>query len=112
VSAFLAAARGGDFEALLAVLDPDVVLRADPTAVTIGAPAQRLGAAAVAETFSGRAQGAQLAAIDGVTGAAWLRGGRLRMVFTFTVTDGRITAIDMLADPTRLGDLDLEVLEN
>src|SRR5207245_18040 len=68
VDAFLAASRGGDFEALLAVLDPDVVLRADPMAVQIGASREGRGAAAVAGAFSGRARFAQAALVNGSVG--------------------------------------------
>ena len=66
VTAFLAAARGGEFGALLALLDPDVVVRADPAAVKLGAAAQVRGAVAVAGTFAGRARAAQAALINGV----------------------------------------------
>jgi RNA polymerase sigma factor (sigma-70 family) len=102
VDAFLAASRQGDFEALLALLDPDVVLRGDPAAVRTGAAAEVRGAAAVAGTFSGRAQTARPALVDGAPGAVWAPGGRPRVAFGFTVADGRILAIDLLADPERL----------
>jgi RNA polymerase sigma-70 factor (ECF subfamily) len=111
VDAFLAASRGGDFEALLAVLDPDVVLRADGAAVRLGATKEVRGAAGVAETFSGRARAARPALVDGVPGLVWASGGRPRVVFGFTITDGRIVAIDMVADTERIGRLDLSILE-
>jgi Sigma-70, region 4 len=111
VDAFLAAARGGDFEALVAVLDPDVVVRADAAAVQAGAPEAR-GAHAVANTFVGRAQAAQSALIDGTPGAVWAPGGQPRVVFDFTITDGRIVAIDILADPEHLRQLDLSILDD
>ena len=100
VDAFLAASRGGDFDALLAVLDPDVVLHADRTAtdaaaarVAQGAPAPALaselrGARAVADSFRGRARGARPALIDGLAGAAWAPGGTARAVFAFTFGPG------------------------
>jgi RNA polymerase sigma factor (sigma-70 family) len=111
VGAFLAASRGGDFAALLALLDPAVVLRADAAAVTAGAAATATGAAAVAETFSGRARAARLALIDGAPGAVWSTGDAARVVFAFTIgEDDRITAIDLLADRATLNDLDLEIL--
>jgi RNA polymerase sigma factor (sigma-70 family) len=110
VDAFLAAARGGDFAALLAVLDPDVMVRADLAAVQAGVSREVRGAAAVADTFSGRARAAKLALVDGVAGAVWAPGGRPRVVFSFTVTRGKIVQIDILADPAHLGQLDLEVL--
>jgi RNA polymerase sigma factor (sigma-70 family) len=112
VDAFLAAARGGDFDALLAVLDPDVVLQSDRAAVETGAPAEVRGAAAVAEQFSGRARSAQPALVNGAAGAVWAPGGRPRVVFGFTVARGRIVEIDILADPARLRQLDLAVLND
>jgi RNA polymerase sigma-70 factor (ECF subfamily) len=110
VDAFLAASRGGDFDALLAVLDPDVVLRADHTVVSAGALREVRGALAVAETFSGRARAAQPALVNGAAGAVWAPGGQPRIVFSFTITRGKIVAIDLLADPERLRQLDLVVL--
>jgi RNA polymerase sigma factor (sigma-70 family) len=112
VGAFLAASRGGDFAALIALLDPDVVLRADRAAVQVGAPKVVRGAAPVAGTFSGRAQTAQPALINGAAGAVWAPGGRPRVVFTFTITGGKIVEIDMLADPDYLGRLDLAILND
>jgi RNA polymerase sigma factor (sigma-70 family) len=110
VSAFLAASRGGNFDALLAVLDPDVVLRADPETVRIGASKEVAGARAVADTFAGRARGAKLALIDGAAGAVWSAGGQPRVVFGFTIAAGKIVAIEMVSDPVRLAALDLEIL--
>jgi RNA polymerase sigma-70 factor (ECF subfamily) len=120
VDAFLAAARGGDFAALLALLDPDVVLRADGAAVQMGAARQDKGApklapevrgaAAVAGIFAGRAHAAQPALINGAVGAVWAPGGRPRVVFSFTITGGRIVKIDQFADHNRLGQLDLTIL--
>jgi RNA polymerase sigma factor (sigma-70 family) len=110
VDAFLAASRGGDFDALLALLDPAVVVRADAAAVRTGASAEVRGAPAVAGTFSGRAREARLALIDGAAGAVWAPGGRPRVVFGFTITRGKIAAIDIVADPTRVSQLDLVIL--
>ncbi len=110
VDAFLAASRGGDFDALVAVLDPDVVLRADRAAVDAGASQEVRGAAAVAETFSGRARAAQPALVNGAVGLVWAPGGRPRVVFDFRITRGKIVEIDILADPERLRHLDLTVL--
>jgi RNA polymerase sigma factor (sigma-70 family) len=112
VDAFLAASRGGDFEALLVVLDPDVVLRADRAAVQIGASREVRGAAAVAETFSGRARGAQPALVNGAAGLVWAPRGRPRVVFGFTITRGKIVGIDLVADPDRLRQLELTVLDD
>ncbi|WP_433193568.1 sigma-70 family RNA polymerase sigma factor [Nocardia sp. CA-107356] len=108
VDAFLAAARGGEFAALLTLLDPDVVLRVDAAALATGATAAR-GADAVAQTFSGRAKGAQLALVDGRAGMVWAVGGTPRVVFDFTVSEGRIVAIDLLADPETLELMELEL---
>jgi RNA polymerase sigma factor (sigma-70 family) len=110
VDAFLAASRRGDFEALLTVLDPDVVVRADATAVQMGAAPEVRGATAVLNTFLGRAVGAQPAIVDGIAGAAWAPGGRIRAVLSFTVVDGKVTAIDLVADRERLDQLDVELL--
>ncbi len=110
VEAFLAASRGGDFDALLAMLDPDVVLRADGAAVQLGASREIRGAAAVANTFSGRARVAQPALVNGVAGAVWAPGGRPRVIFSFTTRHGKIVEIDLVADPARLQQLDLVVL--
>lgn len=105
VEAFLAASRGGDFAGLLALLDPDIVLRADAATVRTGAAAEVRGADAVAETFSGRARAARPALIDGEPGAVWSVRGTARVVFTFTIADGRIVAIEMLSDPWMLASL-------
>ena len=110
VNAFLAASRGGDFNALLAVLDPDVVLRADQAAVRMGASDEVYGAPAVARQFSGRARAAQPALVNGAIGLVWAPGGQPRIVFRFTITHGKIVAIDQLADPEHLRKLDLTVL--
>jgi len=110
VDAFLAASRGGDFEALLVLLDPDVVLRADHAGVRMGASAEVMGVAAVAGTFSGRALAVRPALLSGIPGAVWVQGGEPRMVFSFRIDDGQITGIDMIADPERIGELDIDVL--
>jgi RNA polymerase sigma-70 factor (ECF subfamily) len=110
VDAFLAASRGGGFHALLALLDPEIVLRADAAAVQAGASEEVRGAAAAAATFAGRARAAQLALVNGAAGAVWAPGGQPRVVFAFTITRGKIVAIDLIADPARLRQLDLAVL--
>jgi RNA polymerase sigma factor (sigma-70 family) len=117
VSAFLAASRGGDFDALLALLDPDVLLRADAATVRaaeahrdVGAPllaSEVRGASAVIKAFAGRARDARPALIDGVPGAAWAPDGTPRVVFSFTITDGRITGIDLVSEPDLLRDMDI-----
>jgi RNA polymerase sigma-70 factor, ECF subfamily len=111
VDAFLAASRKGDFDALVALLDPDVVLEADAAAVHMGSPEEVRGAAAVAGTFSGRALAAQAALIDGAVGVVWAVGGRPKVAWDFTIADGTIVHIDMLAAPESLDVLDLSVLD-
>ncbi|TDO47782.1 RNA polymerase sigma-70 factor (ECF subfamily) [Kribbella sp. VKM Ac-2527] len=112
VSAFLAASRGGDFEALLELLDPGVVLRADDAVVALGgAVALVRGATAVAESFSGRAQAAKLVLVDGLAGLVWAQRGEPRVVFAFTVTDGRITSIELLGDDDYLQQVELSPVE-
>jgi RNA polymerase sigma-70 factor (ECF subfamily) len=110
VNAFLQASRAGDFEALLQVLDPEVVVRADATSVKLGSAPEVRGATAVLNTFLGRAVGARPAVINGVAGAAWAPGGRIRAVISFTVVDGKVAAIDLVADRERLDQLDVELL--
>ena len=105
VEAFLAASRSGEFDALLTLLDPDVVLRSDAAAIFAGAPTEVLGAAAVARTFSGRAQAAEGATIDGDAGAVWAPGGVPKVVFRFVIAGDRIVAIAMLSDPAQVSAL-------
>jgi RNA polymerase sigma factor (sigma-70 family) len=112
VEAFLAASRSGDFEGLLAVLDPDVVFRADDTAQRLGALAEIRGAAAVAETFKGRAQAAKPALVDGAPALAVILGGELRIVLQLTISGNRIAAVEAVADAERVRRLDVEVLDN
>ena len=119
VEAFLAASRRGDFEALVALLDPDAVLRADRAAVRAatanrdrGAPLlepEVHGAAAVAETLVGRAAGAELALIDGQPGLVWAQGGRPRAVFVFRVEDDTITGIEISFAPATVSAMDVEL---
>ena len=107
VGAFLAASRGGDFEALLALLDPDIVLRADAADARIDASGEMRGAPAVAGVFAGRAAGARLALIDGVPGLMWAQAGQIRAVFDFTVVSGKIAAIELISDPGHLAELEV-----
>jgi RNA polymerase sigma-70 factor, ECF subfamily len=111
VDAFLAAARGGNFDGLLAVLDPDVVYRADHAGAALGAPSEIRGATAVARQFAGRARDAQPALVHGAIGLVWAPGGQPRVVFDFTITRGKIAAIEQVADPKRLRQLDLTILD-
>ena len=111
VDAFLAAARGGDFDALLAVLDPDVVLRSDRAAQRPGVPAEVRGAAIVAEqAVRGGARAARPVLVNGAVGVIVAPRGRLLIVLDFTIRDGKIVAIDAIADPERLRQLDLAML--
>ncbi len=112
VDAFLAASRTGNFDALLAVLDPDVVFRHDVTAVPAGASREVRGAPAVARQFSGRAQGARPALVNGAVGIVVARHGRLFLVLNLTVTRGKIVEINVVADPGRLRQLRLSILDN
>ena len=119
VSAFLAASRDGDFERLVAVLSPDVVLRADERAVRAaaanrgqGAPelaGEIHGATRVANTFKGRARAALPALIDGEAGAVWAVGGRVQSAFVFTIEDAKIMAIDIVMDTAHLAELDMTI---
>jgi RNA polymerase sigma-70 factor (ECF subfamily) len=110
VEAFLAASRGGDFEGLLAVLDPDVVFRADDAAQRLGSLAEIRGATAVAETFKGRAQAAKPALVDGALALAVIMGGQLRIVLRLAMKDDKIAGVEAIADAERLGQFDLELL--
>jgi len=109
VDAFLAAARAGRLDTLVAALAPDVELHADLAGISMGAPAHLVGARAVAESFSGRAMGASAAVIDGVPGMVWIVGERLKVAWEFTVENGRVARIDMVADPVTLDGADIEV---
>jgi RNA polymerase sigma factor (sigma-70 family) len=110
VAAFLTASRGGDFTALLELLDPEAVVLADAAAVIAGAEAEVRGAAAVAATFVGRAKAARLALLDGEPGLIWTHRGEVRMAFAFTVLDGRVAGIELIADPARIAAMGVEPL--
>jgi RNA polymerase sigma-70 factor (ECF subfamily) len=110
VDAFLAASKGNDFDALVAVLAPDVVFRSDAVAVKMGGAAELRGAEAVANTFRGRAQAARSAVVDGALALAVMFGGRLRIVLRLTIDGERITAIEAVADPQRIAGYDVALL--
>src|SRR5215203_3857316 len=115
VDAFLAASREGDFEALLAVLDPDVVLRIDGGAVRAGLSREVRGVRAVAEqtlTFSRLSPFVRPALVNGAAGVVVAPRGRPFAIMGFTVRRGKIVEIDVLADPARLRQLDLAVLDD
>ena len=108
VDAFLAAARGGDLRGLLAVLDPEVTVRADAAAAPTGAPRRVRGAAAVARQalgFSVRARFARPALVNGMVGIVVAPSDRVSTILTFTIKLRKITGIEILADPARLGGL-------
>ena len=113
-TAFLAAARGGDFSALVALLDDEVVLTSDPQATPAGRPGRLRGPAMVARgamASSVRAGLSQLALVDGSVGVVYAPAGRLQIALAFTVGPaGKITAIDVIADPGRLRRLRVAVL--
>ena len=111
VDAFLAAARGGDFEALLTLLDPEVVFRADATAARMEGRAEIRGAAAVAKSFLGRAQAARSALVNGAVGVVVAPNGRLMLALRVTIASGRIAGIEVIADPDRLARLEFAVLD-
>ncbi|MFF5292385.1 sigma-70 family RNA polymerase sigma factor [Paractinoplanes globisporus] len=109
VEAFLAAARGGEFAALLQLLDPSVILSADEAAVAMGnTNALSEGPEAVAGVFNGRAKALRTAYIDGVPGLVWALRGEPKVVFAFAFEDGLITGIEQLADPETLAALEIE----
>ena len=113
VDAFLAAVREGDFDALLELLDPDVVLRADTGALPSGASREMRGAQAVAEgarTFARLARLARPALVNGAAGFIVAQRGHPVSVAGFTVRNGKIVEIDRLADPERLRQIDLSLL--
>jgi hypothetical protein len=121
VSAFLAASREGNFDILLQLLDPEVQLYADDTAVKIttankakGAPPfqnEMRGAPAIAEAFKGRAVGAQLALINGSVGTTWIGGGKPRLAFLFSIKNGKIREISVVMDPEDLNEMEIKPLD-
>jgi len=113
VDAFLAALRGGDFEGLLAVLDPDLVVRADVPAPS-GAPAEIRGAAVWAKqaiAFGQLARLARVALVNGAVGIVMAPRGRLFRVVRLTIANGKITQIEVIGDRARLGALDLLMMD-
>jgi RNA polymerase sigma factor (sigma-70 family) len=114
VEAFLAASRDGDFDALVATLDPDVVLRADRVAARSEVALEIRGASTIAKralAYSGRASSTRLVLVNGLVGAAWYQSGEPAIVLAFAVDDKKIVEIDLIADPERLGSLDLVALD-
>lgn len=114
VDAYLAATRSGDFEALLTLLDPDVVLYADEQVVPSPKPLTLQGALTVARSAMGAVERAlltELALVDGAPALVMAPLGRLEVVMRFTVGDGGIREIDVIAEPERLRTLEIAVLE-
>lgn len=121
VDAFLAASRRGDYEALVSLLDPDAVLRADRAAVEMaaanraqGAPLlapEIRGAQGVATALIGRATAAKSAVIEGTPGAAWVVRGRPRAAFAFHVIGSTIAEIEIVTDPVVVDALEIEILD-
>lgn len=122
VAAFMQASRQGNFDALIRLLHPDVVLRADETAIKVstankarGAPQfspETAGAKAVADALNGNAVGAQLALVNGLAGAVWGIKGKTIVAFCFVVNDGKIAAIDIVMNKETLGNLDIQIIDN
>jgi hypothetical protein len=111
VDAFLAASRNGDFAALLDLLDPDVAVRADGAPAPPGTPIRLRGARRVARqalAFSHRASDAHSGLVSGAPAILVTPHGRLATVMTFTITNGKIVAIDVIADAQRLSQLTIE----
>ena len=111
VEAFLTAARSGNFDALLSVLDPDVVCRADRVAASLGAAREIHGAEAVAKQFVGQARAAQPALVNGSIGIVVAPRGRLIGVLDLRIKHGKIVAIEAISDPARLHQLHLAILD-
>ena len=110
VDAFLGALRAGDFEGLLAVLDPDLVVRADMS----GAPSEIRGAAVWAKgavAYGHMARAVRPALVNGAIGLVMAPRGRLSRALTFTIADGKITEIEVIGDPARLGELEVAIVE-
>jgi RNA polymerase sigma factor (sigma-70 family) len=114
VEAFLAASRQGDFDALLALLDPDAVARADAAAASADRPVEVRGAQAVARqalAFSQRARSARVALVDGTVGIVVARGAEVLTILTFAIVDGRIAEVRIRADPERLRAMNVVALD-
>lgn len=111
VSAFLTAARGGDFTALLATLDPDVVFRADAVAARAGGHQELAGADAVARFFNGKAQAGRAALVDGEVGVVVVPAGAIVLALRVVIAGGRIVSLEAIAEPDTLAEMELSVLD-
>jgi len=112
VEAFLLAAREGNFEALLETLDPQVVMRGDEAAVKLGGPRRMVGSHTVAKAFHGRAQAARFILVDGAPGILVAPNGHLLLVLGVTFRDGKIAAIEAVADSDRLAEMNFTLVES
>ena len=111
VDAFLLAAREGNFEGLLAALDPQVVMRGDAAAIKLGGPRQVSGSATVAKFFNGRAQAARTILVDGAPAVLVAPNGHLLLVLGVTFRNGKIAAIEAIADPDRLAAMNFSLAD-
>ena len=111
VEAFLTAARSGDFDGLLAVLDPDVVMRPDAAALRMGSLRRTSGSTAVATVLAGGAKAARLALVDGLAALVWAPGGTTRGLIEFHIIAGRIVALDVTGDSERIAAREIVVLD-
>lgn len=109
VDAFLDAAYAGNFDSLVAMLDPDVVLRDDRET---GVRTETRGAISLAKKVSGHAKAAQVALVNGCIGAIAAPGGKLLYVIQFTIKDGKITEVDLISNSARLEQLNLTILSD
>jgi RNA polymerase sigma-70 factor, ECF subfamily len=115
VGAFLTAVRAGDFDGLVAVLDPEVIVGVDEAAARPGAPSEIRGAqnwARGAVAFAHMARFVAPTLVNGSVGLAWAPHGRLRRVLRFRIAGGKIAEVDVIADPARLRELRLAVLSD
>jgi len=115
VQAFLNALRAGDFQGLVAVLDPDVVVHIDAAAARPGAPTEIHGAqnfAKGAVTFSQMAGMVEAMLVNGEVGLVWAPDGRASRALSFAIRDGKIAEVEIIAEPARLRDLELAVLSD
>jgi RNA polymerase sigma-70 factor (ECF subfamily) len=111
VEAFISASRGEGFDALIAVLDPDVVGHADAAARALGADPDAHGAGAVLSAVDRKARALRMALVDGVPTLVSAPGGRPRLVFFFTLRDGLVREIDIVADRDRIASMDLVLVD-
>jgi RNA polymerase sigma factor (sigma-70 family) len=112
VDAFLAASRSGNFDALLRVLDPDVVFRADRVAVSQGAAGETRGAMAVVRQLAGRTRFARAVLVNGAVGLVVAPRGHLMLLLHLTIRDGKIAKIEAVSDPVHLHQVRLAVLDD